>query len=338
MDTRRKTASVPPPAATSRAAPVAADRVSRVRVGPDSAGQRLDNFLLRLAKGVPKSHVYRVVRSGEVRVNRGRVGVDHRLEEGDEVRVPPMRVATRQEGPAPAPAAMPPILFEDDYLIVVDKPAGWAAHGGSGIAYGLIERVRAARPNQPFLELAHRLDRETSGVLILGKTRRALTALHADMREGRIDKRYFTLVKGDWVNDRQHVKLPLHKFLTPSGERRVKVDAEQGAPSHTIFNLIERRGDFSLLEAELKTGRTHQIRVHLSHQGFPIVGDDKYGDFDLNKRVARGEFGARLERMFLHAHSVCFVHPVTGQSMHIEAPLAPECADFLKKLGNAHKV
>lgn len=338
MDTRRKTASASSPAAASPAAPVAADRASLVRVGPESAGQRLDNFLLRIAKGVPKSHVYRIVRSGEVRVNRGRVGVDHRLEVGDEVRVPPMRIAARAAGNAPAPAEMPPILFEDESLIVVDKPSGVAAHGGSGIAHGLIERVRAARPNQPFLELAHRLDRETSGVLILGKTRRALTALHEDMREGRIDKRYFTLVAGDWVNDRQHVKLPLHKFLTKSGERRVNVDEALGVASHTIFNRLERLGDFSLLEAELKTGRTHQIRVHLSHLGFPIVGDDKYGDFDLNKRIARGEYGVRLDRMFLHAHSVCFVHPVTGQKMHIEAPLARECDEFLKKLRDARKI
>lgn len=335
MDTRRKTELA---AAPVREAAVAADRVSLVRVGPESAGQRLDNFLLRIAKGVPKSHVYRVVRSGEVRVNRGRVGVDHRLEEGDEVRVPPMRVATRESGPAPAPAEVPPILFEDEHLIVVDKPAGLAAHGGSGIAHGLIERVRAARPNQPFLELAHRLDRETSGVMILAKTRRALVRLHEDMREGRIDKRYTTLVKGDWVNDRQHVKLALHKYVTKSGERRVSVDEEQGAASHTVFNLRRRLGQFSLLEAELKTGRTHQIRVHLSHLGYPIVGDDKYGDFELNKAVARGELGARLGRMFLHAHAVRFTHPVTEQKLSIEAPLARECADFIKTLPHARPV
>lgn len=335
MDTRRKTEVARAPSPTGA---LAADRVSLVRVGPESAGQRLDNFLLRIAKGVPKSHVYRVVRSGEVRVNRGRVGVDHRLEDGDEVRVPPMRIAVRETGPAPAPALVPPILYEDEHLIVVDKPSGVAAHGGSGIAHGLIERLRAARPNQPFLELAHRLDRETSGVIILAKTRRALVRLHEDMREGRIDKRYTTLVKGDWVNERQHVRLALHKYLTQSGERRVSVDEEQGAASHTIFSLRQRFGRFSLLEAELKTGRTHQIRVHLAHLGYPILGDDKYGDFNLNKAAARGEFGARLGRMFLHAHSVRLIHPVTEQALLIEAPLARECADFIKTLQHARPV
>lgn len=335
MDTCRKTASAAESSASPQSSQIGADRVALVRVGPESAGQRLDNFLLRIAKGVPKSHVYRVVRSGEVRVNRRRVGVEYRLVEGDEVRVPPMRVAARAAGPAAAPAEAPPILFEDEHLIVVDKPAGLAAHGGSGIAHGLIERIRAARPNQPFLELAHRLDRETSGVMILAKTRRALTRLHEDMREGRIEKRYFALVKGDWVNDRQHVRFALHKYVTKSGERRVSVDEEQGAASHTIFSLRERFGLMSLVEAELKTGRTHQIRVHLSHLGYPIVGDDKYGDFDFNKRVAKGECGAKLQRMFLHAHSLRLVHPVTGQKLHIEAPLARECADFLTQLKTA---
>jgi 23S rRNA pseudouridine955/2504/2580 synthase len=303
-------------------------------VGEDGVGQRLDNYLLKLAKGVPKSHVYRIVRSGEVRVNGARAAVDQRLALGDRLRLPPIRVSATPP-PAPLPRGeMPPILYEDEHLIAVDKPAGVAAHGGSGIAFGLIERVRAARPHQPFLELAHRLDRETSGILLLAKTRRALVGLHEQLREGRVDKRYLALVKGDWVNDRQHVKAALTKYLTREGERRVAVDAE-GLPSHTVFNLRERFGNFSLLEAELKTGRTHQIRVHLAHVGFPIVGDDKYGDFDLNKRVARGEFGPRLARMFLHAHAARFAHPVSGAFVDLVAPLPRDCEDFLRGLQRA---
>ena len=314
---------------------VAADRVSYLTIGPESDGQRLDNFLLRIAKGVPKSHVYRVVRSGEVRVTKGRVGVDYRLATGDEVRVPPMRIAEGTRPPARvAPADMPPVLFEDEHLLVVDKPAGLAAHGGSGIAHGLIERVRAARPHQPVLELAHRLDRETSGLLLLAKTRRALVGLHEQLREGAVDKRYLALVKGDWVNDRQHVRLALTKYVTREGERRVNVDPE-GAESHTVFTLLKRYGHYSLLEAQLRTGRTHQIRVHLAHLGVPIVGDDKYGDFELNKAVARAEARPRLARMFLHAASMRLTHPVGGQPLLFEAPLPPDCSAFLKGLDGA---
>jgi 23S rRNA pseudouridine955/2504/2580 synthase len=312
---------------------LAADRVSYLTVGPDGAGQRLDNFLLRLAKGVPQSHVYRIVRSGQVRVNKARASVDRRLVEGDRIRVPPLRLAAAP--PPPVRAQMPPVLFEDEHLIAVDKPAGLAAHGGSGIAHGLIEMVRAARPNQPFLELAHRLDRETSGILLLAKTRRALLGLHEQLREGQVDKRYLALVAGDWVNDRQHVRLPLAKRTTASGERRVSVDEDEGLAAHTVFNLRHRYGPFSLLEAELKTGRTHQIRVHLGHVGFPIVGDGKYGDFELNRRVARGEFGVPFRRMFLHACATRFRHPASGTPMAIESALDRECSDFLRALGRA---
>jgi 23S rRNA pseudouridine955/2504/2580 synthase len=338
MGAGRKTGKEPPQRSAPGSGPasaVAADRVAYLKVGPESEGQRLDNYLLRVARGVPKSHVYRVVRSGEVRVNRGRVGVDYRLVLGDEVRVPPMRLAEPRSTPAPlAPAQMPPILFEDEHMLVLDKPAGLAAHGGSGIAHGLIERVRAVRLHQPFLELAHRLDRDTSGILLLAKTRRALVNLHAQLRDGQVDKRYLALVRGDWVNDRQHVRLSLRKYVTRDGERRVNVDPD-GAASHTIFTLIRRYGAYSLLEAELRTGRTHQIRVHLAHLGFPIVGDDKYGDFDLNKAVARSDARPRLARMFLHAGAVRLVHPVGGQTLSFEVPLPPECSDFLKGLDDA---
>ncbi len=309
--------------------PAPAPAVRHVVVGEAHAGQRLDNFLLRLAKGVPKSHVYRVVRSGEVRVNGGRSSAEYRLAEGDELRVPPMRLPQADARPV-APAQMPAILYEDEHLLVLDKPSGIAAHGGSGVAHGVIERVRAARPNQPFLELGHRLDRETSGVLLLAKTRRCLVALHGQLREGKVDKRYYALVIGDWVNDRQHVRLALAKRTLAGGERRVFVDAGEGAEAHTIVHLRARLGGFSLVEAELKTGRTHQIRVHLTHLGFPLLGDDKYGDFDINRRAAKGEFGARLGRMFLHAFRVSLAHPVTGAPLIIESPLAPDCAAWLE--------
>jgi 23S rRNA pseudouridine955/2504/2580 synthase len=309
---------------------VAPDRASTLTVGPEGEGQRLDNYLLRIAKGVPKSHVYRIVRSGEVRVNKGRAAADSRLKIGDEVRIPPLRIE-RAAPKAPAPAHMPPVLYEDEHLIAVDKPAGLAAHGGSGVVHGLIECVRAARPHQPFLELVHRLDRETSGILLLAKTRRALLDLHSQLREGRVEKRYLVLVKGDWVNDRQHVRAPLAKYVNRQGERRVSVDPE-GADSHTVFSLKRRFGNYSLLEAELKTGRTHQIRVHLAHLGFPIVGDDKYGDFELNRSIARGDGSPRLARMFLHAAATRFRHPVSGQPIALEAPLPAECSDFLKGL------
>lgn len=330
-----------PPRARAATAAIAGDRVAHLVVGEEGDGQRLDNYLLRLARGVPKSHLYRIVRSGEVRVNGGRARVDQRLTAGDRLRVPPIRGAAAP-APANAPKAPPPghlpVLFEDEHLLVVDKPAGLAAHGGSGIAFGLIERLRAARPQQPFLELAHRLDRETSGVLLLAKSRRALVGLHAQLREGRVDKHYLALVKGDWHNDRQHVKAPLTKYVTREGERRVAVDAEGGAPAHTIFTLKERFGAFSLLDAELKTGRTHQIRVHLAHLGFPIVGDDKYGDFELNRRLARAaenDGGAKLARMFLHACATRFVHPVGGAPIELVAPLPPDCDDFLRSLAHA---
>lgn len=310
------------------------DAVVWVRIGHDADGQRLDNYLLRIAKGVPKSHIYRIVRAGEVRINKKRVTVDTRLALGDELRVPPIRVTTQ-----PKPARVKPIddqdlpiLYEDEHLIVVDKPAGLAAHGGSGVSFGLIERVRASRPNQPYLELAHRLDRETSGVMILAKTRKALVRLHEMMRDGEVHKSYRTLVLGDWVNDRQHVKVPLFKYVTSSGERRVRVDEEKGLPSHTIFQLIERFGDVSYLSVDLKTGRTHQIRVHAQYCGHPLVGDEKYGNFEMNKAIAKGCLGIPFKRMFLHAAHLSFKHPVTGAPMEISAPLPRECDELITTL------
>ena len=304
------------------------DSVAFLTVDESGEGQRIDNFLLRLLKGVPKSHVYRILRGGEVRVNKKRIDQTYRLKPGDLLRIPPIRVAEKHEPEqAYIPAVEFPILYEDDALLAVNKPSGVAVHGGSGVSFGVIEQMRRARPQAKFLELVHRLDRETSGVLLLAKKRSALTGLHEIMREGNSDKRYFALVLGQWRNARQHVKLPLHKFDTPQGEKRVMV-REDGQAAHTIFTLQKSWPDFSLLEAELKTGRTHQIRVHLAHLGFPIAGDDKYGDFARNRELMKHG----LKRMFLHAHSIAFNHPLTGEPLHIAAPLPPELEKFIARL------
>ncbi len=315
--------------ATAPSSPVPA-QVRLITISDEDAGQRIDNFLLRICKGVPKSHIYRVLRSGEVRVNKGRIAQTYRLSEGDVVRVPPVRLAEKAD--KPVPGAEFRILLEDAHLLIIDKPAGVAVHGGSGVSYGVIEQLRASRPQARFLELVHRLDRDTSGILMLAKKRSALTHLHEQMRAGELDKRYLALVHGDWKNARQHVKLALHKYNLPDGERRVRVQAD-GMPSHTIFNLVRRIGDFALLEAELKTGRTHQIRVHLASTGFPIVGDDKYGDYALNRALQKAE-GDRiaLKRMFLHAYRMTFIHPETGVPATVTAPLATECEQFLHSL------
>ncbi|WP_343729113.1 RluA family pseudouridine synthase [Duganella sp.] len=314
------------PASTS--APLQAQFVT---ITEEEAGQRIDNYLLRVCKGVPKSHVYRILRSGEVRVNKGRIDQLYRLAQGDVVRIPPIRLAEKQENHVPA--AEFAIIFEDSHLLVIDKPAGVAVHGGSGVSFGVIEQLRASRPDAKFLELVHRLDRETSGLLLLAKKRSALTSLHEQMRDGLTDKRYLTMVAGDWKNARQHIKLALHKYSTADGERRVTVSPD-GMPSHTIFSLRKKFEGFALLEAELKTGRTHQIRVHLSSSGFPILGDDKYGDFALNKALQKAtETRGALKRMFLHAHQITFTHPESGKNMTLNAPLAAECERFLVSLG-----
>lgn len=306
--------------------------VRHERIDDAAAGQRIDNYLLRLAKGVPKSHVYRIVRSGEVRVNGRRVQQTYRLQEGDEVRIPPIRIAEPTRS-APAPAGKPlPVVYEDDALLVIDKPSGKAVHGGSGVSYGVIEQLRVQRPELRMLELAHRLDRETSGLLIVAKKRSALTALHDMMRAGSVEKRYLTLVPGRWTNAMQHVRAPLYKYLTPEGERRVRV-AEDGKPAHSIVRLVRRWRDYSLLEVELKTGRTHQIRVHLAHLGFPLCGDDKYGDFALNKQLE----GEGLRRMFLHAALLRFAHPLSGAALSFASQLPDDLQSFIERLDAAEK-
>ena len=309
--------------------------VTEAIVTENEQGQRLDNYLLARCKGVPKSHIYRIVRSGEVRVNGKRAEVSCRLQNGDVLRIPPLRIAERPEtivAGAEIKAELP-IVHEDDALLVVDKPAGLAVHGGSGVSFGVIEALRRQRPEARFLELAHRLDRETSGLLLIGKKRQALVALHDMFREGRgADKRYLALVKGRWMDPLRHVRFPLFKYLLDNGERRVRV-AEEGKPSHTVFRLLARWENFSLLEAELRSGRTHQIRVHCAHAGFPIVGDDKYGDFTLNKSLVKDG----LKRMFLHAWKIRFPHPVSGETLNMEAPLPPALAAFMNRLAQEEK-
>ncbi len=290
------------------------ESVTRQVVTEADAGQRIDNYLFSHLKGVPKSHVYRILRSGEVRVNSKRVDAAYRLVTGDILRLPPVRVAQKKEERR-LPEFDMPILFEDDCLIAIDKPEGVAVHGGSGVSFGVIEQLRASRKDAKFLELVHRLDRDTSGVLLIAKKRSALVELHRQIREGGIEKFYFAVVAGKWQNRRQDVKLPLHKYLTESGERRVSVNPE-GLPSRTVFSLMEQGDKASLLEADLKTGRTHQIRVHLAHLGFPILGDTKYGMDALNREISR----AGYKRMYLHAARIKFKHP-EGREIAIESRL-----------------
>ena len=316
-------------------------QVKTVLVDEDAAGQRLDNFLMRHLKGVPKSHVYRIIRSGEVRVNKGRASADDRVAAGDQVRLPPVRISDRVAEKADAmaatiasgaPAREFSILFEDDYLMAIDKPAGVAVHGGSGVSFGVIEQLRMARPQAVFLELIHRLDRETSGILLIAKKRSALKLLQNQFRERETGKTYLALVLGQWPASKKVLDKPLHKYLLADGERRVKVvgkDDPDGMPSVT---LVRSRPTstlaFTLLEVTIKTGRTHQIRVHLASEGHPIAGDDKYGDFDTNKRLMRTVDSPALKRMYLHAWRLQFSHPASGERIELSSPLPLELEIF----------
>ncbi len=323
----------------------AAPEVRRLVVDEGGEGQRLDNFLLRLLKGVPKTHVYRVIRSGEVRVNKGRAAADTRLALGDEVRVPPVRVAASlSDKPAEsgtAPAREFPILFEDECLLAIHKPAGVAVHGGSGVSFGVIEQLRRARPAAKFLELVHRLDKETSGVLLLAKKRSALIHVQDQFRNRDTGKVYAALVLGHWPAKLKVVDVALHKTLDARGERHVlpvAADHPDGRRSISLVQVVQDFQDCSLLDVTLKTGRTHQIRVHLQQAGHPIVGDPKYGDFALNKQWAKGEVlgGHRFDRMFLHARQLAIDHPASGERITLSAALPPECTALLKRLGEPH--
>ena len=330
-------------------------------VDEDYASQRLDNFLIRQLKGVPKTHVYRIIRSGEVRVNKGRAQADTRLEAGDVVRLPPVRTSERADQKAQAiaaakevvrhgasstvggyaPAAEFPVLFEDDFLLAIDKPAGVAVHGGSGVSFGVIEQLRMARPEVDFLELVHRLDRETSGILLIAKRRMALKLLQEQFRERETDKVYLALTSGTWPANKRVIDKALHKYLLENGERRVKIVVNEHPDGMRSVTLVKVKSaiagnpaapgiPFSLLEVTIKTGRTHQIRVHLAGEGHPIAGDDKYGNFELNKALQKSVQGAPvLKRMFLHAWSLKFNHPKSRKVVHLTADLPPELQQFL---------
>ena len=304
---------------------------SLLTVDDESAGQRLDNYLMRHLKGVPKTHVYRIIRSGEVRINKGRVSADTRVCVGDQVRLPPVRISEKValKDDNPAPAREFPILMEDDSLIALNKPAGVAVHGGSGVSFGVIEQLRRARPQAKFLELVHRLDRETSGILLVAKKRSALTNLQAQFKERETGKTYLALVFGSWPRNKKVIDLPLHKYLDAQGERRVKVvakDDPDGMRAVSLVKVAQHLPKYSLLEVTIKTGRTHQIRVHLASAGHPIAGDDKYGDFDLNKALAKG----LLKRMFLHAWRLQFTHPVSKAPISLECSLPTDLQDALE--------
>jgi 23S rRNA pseudouridine955/2504/2580 synthase len=289
---------------------------------------------MRHLKGVPKTHVYRIIRSGEVRVNKGRASADQRVEAGDLVRLPPVRISAQVQAKAdaPAPAREFPVLMEDEAMMAIDKPAGVAVHGGSGVSFGVIEQLRRARPASTNLELVHRLDRETSGVLLVAKKRSALKNLQDQFRDRETGKTYMALVLGLWPSNKKVIDLPLMKYTVDTGvgegERRVKVvgkDDPNGMRSITLVRVARTVGPFTLLEVTIKTGRTHQIRVHLASQGHPIAGDDKYGEFEKNKQLQK----MGLKRMFLHAWQLKFQHPQTGRLVSLQAPLPPELKSFV---------
>ena len=326
---------------------ISKDSVSLITVAEHEAGQRLDNYLIKILKGVPKSHIHRIIRAGEVRLNKKRCKPDSRIQTGDLLRIPPVRTAEKQRSSENRAQAVPAreftIIYEDDALLVIDKPAGTAVHGGSGVSFGVIEQIRRARPEARYLELVHRLDKDTSGLLMIAKKRSALVKLHEAIRNDHPKKIYLALGVGKLPNDSFHVKLPLFKYTGAQGEKMVRV-SEDGQSAHTVFRVLNRFSDgllhqvglshLTLVEATLKTGRTHQIRVHLQSQHCPIAGDERYGDYQANKRLQK----LGLKRMFLHAAELHLDHPLTGEKLILEAPLPQDLAQFVLMLENAGKV
>ena len=326
---------------------ISKDSVSLITVAEHEAGQRLDNYLIKILKGVPKSHIHRIIRAGEVRLNKKRCKPDSRIQTGDLLRIPPVRTAEKQRSSENRAQAVPAreftIIYEDDALLVIDKPAGIAVHGGSGVSFGVIEQIRRARPEARYLELVHRLDKDTSGLLMIAKKRSALVKLHEAIRNDHPKKIYLALGVGRLPNDRFHVKLPLFKYTGAQGEKMVRV-SEDGQSAHTIFRVLNRFSDgllhqvglshLTLVQATLKTGRTHQIRVHLQSQHCPIAGDERYGDYQANKRLQK----LGLKRMFLHAAELHLDHPLTGEKLILKAPLPQDLAQFVLMLENAGKV
>ena len=326
---------------------ISKDSVSLITVAEHEAGQRLDNYLIKILKGVPKSHIHRIIRAGEVRLNKKRCKPDSRIQTGDLLRIPPVRTAEKQRSSENRAQAVPAreftIIYEDEALLVIDKPAGTAVHGGSGVSFGVIEQIRRARPEARYLELVHRLDKDTSGLLMIAKKRSALVKLHEAIRNDHPKKIYLALGVGKLPNDSFHVKLPLFKYTGAQGEKMVRV-SEDGQSAHTIFRVLNRFSDdllhqvglshLTLVQATLKTGRTHQIRVHLQSQQCPIAGDERYGDYQANKRLQK----LGLKRMFLHAAELHLDHPLTGEKLILEAPLPQDLAQFVLMLENAGKV
>ena len=326
---------------------ISKDSVSLITVAEHEAGQRLDNYLIKILKGVPKSHIHRIIRAGEVRLNKKRCKPDSRIQTGDLLRIPPVRTAEKQRSSENRAQAVPAreftIIYEDDALLVIDKPAGIAVHGGSGVSFGVIEQIRRARPEARYLELVHRLDKDTSGLLMIAKKRSALVKLHEAIRNDHPKKIYLALGVGKLPNDNFHVKLPLFKYTGAQGEKMVRV-SEDGQSAHTIFRVLNRFSDdllhqvglsqLTLVQATLKTGRTHQIRVHLQSQHCPIAGDERYGDYQANKRLQK----LGLKRMFLHAAELHLDHPLTGEKLILKAPLPQDLAQFVLMLENAGKV
>ncbi|MDO6476972.1 23S rRNA pseudouridine(955/2504/2580) synthase RluC [Alteromonas sp. 1_MG-2023] len=306
-------------------------QVRFVTIEPDLEGQRIDNYLRTQLKGVPKSMIYRILRKGEVRVNKGRVKPEYKLQADDVIRIPPVRVSEPKDTPNPKLDKVAEleqcILFEDDRILVINKPSGTAVHGGSGLNFGLIEGLRALRPDAQFMELVHRLDRDTSGCIIIAKKRSALRHLHAQLRDGQMDKRYQALVAGQWPENRFKVKAPLLKNVLQSGERLVSVN-ENGKPSETRYRILARYEDATLVEASPITGRTHQIRVHCLHAGHPIACDPKYGDEQFDDTMRSRD----LKRLFLHAASIQFIHPGSGETVRFLAPLDEQLTRALKQL------
>ena len=325
---------------------ISKDSVSLITVAEHEAGQRLDNYLIKILKGVPKSHIHRIIRAGEVRLNKKRCKPDSRIQTGDLLRIPPVRTAEKQRSSENRAQAVPAreftIIYEDDALLVIDKPAGTAVHGGSGVSFGVIEQIRRARPEARYLELVHRLDKDTSGLLMIAKKRSALVKLHEAIRNDHPKKIYLALGVGRLPNDRFHVKLPLFKYTGAQGEKMVRV-SEDGQSAHTVFRVLNRFSDgllhqaglshLTLVEATLKTGRTHQIRVHLQSQHCPIAGDERYGDYQANKRLQK----LGLKRMFLHASELHLDHPLTGEKLVLKADLPQELQQFTVMLENRHE-
>ncbi|MGO4893486.1 23S rRNA pseudouridine(955/2504/2580) synthase RluC [Flavobacterium sp. W21_SRS_FM6] len=307
-------------------------KVQFITIEPELEGQRIDNFLRTFLKGVPKSLIYRILRKGEIRVNKKRVKPEYKLLANDELRIPPIRVSEPSELPSTkldkVSSLENHILFEDEWIIVLNKPTGTAVHGGSGLSFGVIEALRALRPAQKFLELVHRLDRDTSGCLLIAKKRSALKSLHEQLRDKQVDKRYQALVSGNWPENRFKVKAPLIKNILKSGERMVSVNEEEGKPSETRFRILNQYKDATLVEASPITGRTHQIRVHCLHAGHPIACDDKYGDNNFDSRMQRLGLG----RLFLHAFSLSFIHPNSNERVSFQAPLDNALKNALVKL------